>query len=126
MTAPFALPDLVQIWSSDDASLLFDNVPARVVPCLMKTFQVWNSGTNTQVTGISHWVDMEDLDNKFEYAELVAALHYSFEYDAGLIIKLSFGSWTLSLRAMWQELRYTSTPNYYHRIYCSRISQLIL
>jgi len=126
MTAPFALPDLVDIWNANDDTLLFSSVPARVVPCMAKSFAVWNSATNTQVTYISHWVDLEDMDNKWEYASLVAAVHYEWDFDAGVIIKLALGSWELQLRAMWQELRYTSTPSYYHRIYCSRKSQGII
>lgn len=125
MTAPFALPDLVQIWNANDDTLLFADVPARVVPCFIKQFSVWNSATNTQVTAISHWVDMEDLSNKWEYASLVAAVHYSLDYDAGVLIKLNFGGWELVLRAMWQELRFTGTDDYYHRIYCSRVSQQV-
>jgi hypothetical protein len=125
MTAPFALPDVVDIWNANDDTLLFSSVACRVVPCILKTFSVWNSATNTQVTGITHWVDMEDQSNKWEYAGLIAALHYSWDFDAGVIMKLNYGGWELQLRAMWQELRFTGTPDYYHRIYCSRISQLV-
>jgi len=123
MTAPFALPDLIEVWNNDETALLFGDVPARVVPCMAKFFQVWNSATNTQVTYISHWVDVEDLSNKLEFASLVAATHYAWDFDSGVIIILNWAGWLLKLRVMWQELRYTRTDQYYHRLYCSRISQ---
>lgn len=126
MTAPFELPDRVNIWNSAGTTIVAANVPARVVPCLMKTFSVWNSATNTQVTGMSHWVDLNFDFQKYEYQQLIAALHYNFDYDAGLLIKLEVAGFELVLRGMWQELRYTNTDNEYQRIYCSRVSQDLL
>jgi len=125
MTAPFELPDIVDIWNNNDDTLMAESVPCRVVPCMVKQFDVWSSGTDTQVTYISHWVDLEDLSIKMDNSSLIAAAHYSWDFNGGVIIKMNWGGWMLVLRCMWQELRYTRTEKYYHRLYCQRISQTV-
>jgi len=123
MSAPFALPDLVQFWNEDESVLLFDNVPARVVPCFRGVLTQLDTNTNTRAAFMSHWVDFDELSVFDDGATRIAAVIYALEYDAGPIIVLSLGDWVLKLRMQWLELRYTSTPNYYHRAWCSRMFQ---
>jgi len=122
MAAPFELPDLVDIYDDTGLTLKWGEVPARVVPCMEKFFSVWNSGTNTQVTYISHWVDMDEPGPIEDAALRIAAVHYAWEYDLGDIIILPFGGWILTLRVQWYERRYTNTDKWYTRLWCSRIS----
>ena len=123
MTAPFELPDTVEMWNAAETELLHENIPARVVPCMQHFFQVWGSGTNTQVVFWSHWVDVDDFGNVWDGVERIAACHYALEYDFGPIIILNWGGWLLKLRVQYVELRYTSTDRYYLRLWCSRLSQ---
>jgi len=122
MSAPFELPDRVTLLSPDESSILYTDVPCRVVPCMTKQFVIWNSATDTQTAFISHWVDLDGPEDIVDPASLIAALHYRWEFDDGVVVKLEVGAFVLKLRIMWTELRYTNTENQYIRHYCSRLS----
>jgi len=122
MSAPFELPDTISIYSGS-LDLKHADIPGRVVPCFINKFEVWSSGTNTQVTTITHWVDFDVVTNLFDAATRVAACHYGLEYDGGDVIIMQSYPLYLSLQVLWYEFRYTNTDKAYVRAYCGRISQ---
>lgn len=123
MTAPFPLPDTIDIWRNDETIIDFPNVPARVVPCFKGVMQQLDTATNTRAAFIDHWVDFDDVGYIVDGASRIAAVFQSFEHDFGPIITMQFGGWLLKLRIVWFELRFTNTERYYVRAWCSRMSQ---
>jgi len=123
VTAPFALPDLMDVRNANDDDTLYFNVPCRQVPRLFNWLAPSGTSTNTDFYGVSHYVDFDSVyDLVDDEAELVAAGIWRFDYDGSYILVVTAGPFTLRLRVIYFELRYTNTEREYYRFYCQRLS----
>lgn len=124
MAAPFPLPDTVQIFDPTYTTLKFGDVPARVVPINPTPENIYNVGEPGHLKYITHWVDFDSVEPVNDGQDFVGLYHYTAGSEDGDVIEFTTGSWLITLRVAWVQLRYTGTERFYYRAYCCRISQL--
>lgn len=123
MTAPFDLPDFIDLYTSGHV-LLYEAVPARVVP-MFKPQYFFSSNAGSPMTryGPTHWVDLADypfLNDGFLVDEAFK-IHTN-----GPLLLIHFAApeaQDLWLQVDYAESRYTNTPNQHQRAYCTRVSR---
>lgn len=122
MSAPFDLPDRMTVWNPTDDTILYENLACRQVPMLFGPHQWYTSGTNSQVSAPTHWVDYNVGPVLLDGASRAAAFITALDLDDGVIIEFDFGGPIMRLRVIWHEIRFSNTPNEYMRAYCHRMS----
>jgi len=121
MTAPFALPDEMAVYTYPDMELIEDGIPCRQVPTFMRPQYAFAGGIIQSHYMFSHHVD-------FNFRETVIEGSYHIEYSQFAMIAtralfIMAGDVSLTLAVAWVEDRYTNTGDYYCRAYCWRISR---
>jgi len=122
MSAPFALPDTISVFTPTGDPFMVD-VPARVVPIFdPKQWFVSNAGAPMNRYGPTHWVDLDTAYGHIpDTFELVEAFRIRETGDP-FTITLSTDNGILTLAVGYTEYRYTTTENVYMRVYCTRKS----
>lgn len=123
MSAPFALPDLMEIRTYPGYTLLESDVPCRQVPQFMKPNFAFSAGTDRPVYSITHRVDFDYTESVLDNS--VQAQDSEYHLDATRVLIITYGGVTLELLVAWVEDRYTNTPEYYCRAYCWRLNRTL-
>jgi len=122
MTAPFALPDVADLYAGlGDIDPYATNVPCRQVPQFNRLVALESSGQ--VMFGLTHWVDFEpDVFLADEASPTASLMGQSFQA-AVPIIKIQLTDVLLVLAVLFVEDRFTGTDNEYIRAHCQRLQR---
>ena len=117
MTAPFPLPDTVDIYRPLGAAVpTYSGVACRIVPCFFKG-RFGQAGS--AFSYVTYWVDFETTVDVRDGQTRAAGTNYN-TYADGDGIRWSFQGRDYRLVVAWVEDRYQNTDKEYTRAYCVR------
>lgn len=121
MSAPFPLPDTMDVLEYPSLTLLDSGLPCRQVPQFMSPQFAFSAGTEKPVYTITHRVDFDFSASVLEASERVDRSEYVLNPTRALLVYM--GPVELLLVVAWVEDRYSNTPKDYCRAYCWRESR---